>query len=211
MWHQYLLFEWIFLLSITVCSRKLQVPLMWGKCKLVLGLHLLLWQITACGSFYLLCRAVNKPQCHHIFFSWGQQPEFNLLAHALVMLPCTITHFLHLFLKRSFIIKGQGGQKMVGLSCPSATGWASSSDGVLGSVSVKTVLYGSALQYKSGGVVSLFFNFSTPDPVVGCFQGSITCSILCLQRRAYCLGSKGCARKDALNDTSLLPPPPPHV
>ena len=52
---------------------------------------------------------------------------------------------------------------MVGLSCPSATGWASSSDGVLGSVSVKTVLYGSALQYKSGGVVSLFFYFSTPD------------------------------------------------
>ena len=48
---------------------------------------------------------------------------------------------------------------MVGLSCPSATGWASSSDGVLESVSVKTVLYGSALQYKSGGVVILFFIF----------------------------------------------------
>ena len=48
---------------------------------------------------------------------------------------------------------------MVELCCPSATGWASSSDGVLWSVSVQTVLYGSALQYMSGGVVILFFHF----------------------------------------------------
>ena len=48
---------------------------------------------------------------------------------------------------------------MVELCCPSATGWASSSDGVLWSVSVQTVLYGSALQYMSRGVVILFFHF----------------------------------------------------